>query len=219
MTNTNPPHATPAPADHSHGGSRSTSQTSTPRTGSMAATREPSGAKVQEKATGGSSAFTRPVAGSRKRTRSVMNRGRSSVSPNFRPARASHWRQNGSLGPSMRAKTPIRNASGKIIGLVSVGISEQKISETLRANLLIYLLPAILGLGLGVTGAVLLSRRVKRQTYGLEPGEIAGLLEQREAMLHGVREGAVTVDTSERITMVNDEAQRLLGVDRQLRGP
>ena len=51
----------------------------------------------------------------------------------------------------MRAKTPIRDADGKVIGLVSVGISEQKISETLRAHLLIYLLPAILGLGLGVS--------------------------------------------------------------------
>ena len=121
--------------------------------------------------------------------------------------------QNGSLGRSMRAKTPIRNADGKVIGLVSVGISEQRISETLRAHLLIYLLPAILGLGLGGVGAVLLSRRVKRQTFGLEPGEIAGLLEQREAMLHGVREGAVTVDTAGRITMINDEAQRLLRVD------
>ena len=126
--------------------------------------------------------------------------------------------QNGSLGSSMRAKTPIFNADGKVIGLVSVGISEEKISGTLRAKLLVYLLPAILGLGLGVIGAVLLSRRVKRQTFGLEPGEIAGLLEQREAMLHGVREGAVTVDTAGRITMVNDEAQRLLGVDRKAVG-
>ena len=126
--------------------------------------------------------------------------------------------QNGSLGPSMRAKTPIRDANGKVIGLVSVGISEQRISQTLRAHLLIYLLPAILGLGLGVVGAVLLSRRVKRQTFGLEPGEIARLLEQREAMLHGVREGAVTVDTAGRITMINDEAQRLLGVDRETVG-
>ena len=126
--------------------------------------------------------------------------------------------QNGSLGPSVRAKTPIRNADGKVIGLVSVGISEEKISETLRAHLLSYLLPAILGLGLGGIGAVLMSRRVKRQTFGLEPGEIAGLLEQREAMLHGVREGAVTVDTAGRITMVNDEAHRLLGVDRDAIG-
>lgn len=126
--------------------------------------------------------------------------------------------QNGSLGQSMRAKTPIRDLHGKVIGLVSVGISEQKISETLRSHLIVYLLPAILGLGLGLTGAVLLSRRVKRQTFGLEPGEIAGLLEQREAMLHGVREGAVTVDTAERITMINDEAQRLLGVDPEAVG-
>lgn len=126
--------------------------------------------------------------------------------------------QNGSLGQSMRAKTPIRDLHGKVIGLVSVGISEQKISETLRSHLVVYLLPAILGLGLGLTGAVLLSRRVKRQTFGLEPGEIAGLLEQREAMLHGVREGAVTVDTAERITMINDEAQRLLGVDPEAVG-
>jgi two-component system CitB family sensor kinase len=44
------------------------------------------------------------------------------------------------------------------------------------------------------------------------------LLEQREAMLHGVREGAVTVDTAGRITMINDEAQRLLRVDREAVG-
>jgi two-component system CitB family sensor kinase len=54
---------------------------------------------------------------------------------------------------------------------------------------------------------------VKRQTFGLEPDEIGALLEQREAMLHGIREGAITVDTAGRITMINDEAQRLLAVD------
>ena len=37
--------------------------------------------------------------------------------------------------------------------------------------------------------SLLLARRVKRQTLGLEPREIAALVEQREAMLHGVREG------------------------------
>jgi two-component system CitB family sensor kinase len=37
-------------------------------------------------------------------------------------------------------------------------------------------------------------------------------------MLHGVREGAVTVDTAGRVTMINDEAQRLLRVDRDAVG-
>ena len=38
-------------------------------------------------------------------------------------------------------------------------------------------------------GSILLARRIKRQTFGLEPNEISGLLEQREAVLHGIREG------------------------------
>jgi two-component system CitB family sensor kinase len=32
-------------------------------------------------------------------------------------------------------------------------------------------------------------------------------------MLHGIREGAITVDTQGRITLINDEAERLLGLD------
>ncbi len=54
---------------------------------------------------------------------------------------------------------------------------------------------------------------MKRGTFGLEPAEIGALLEQREAMLHGVREGAITVSTAGVITLINDEARRLLGLD------
>lgn len=126
--------------------------------------------------------------------------------------------QSGSLGRSVRAKVPVRDGRGTVIGLVSVGILEDRIAAELRSELGALLIPALLGLSLGTVGAVLLSRRVKRQTFGLEPGEIAGLLEQREAMLHGVREGAITVDATGRITMVNDEAARLLGVDRSVTG-
>ncbi|MEV4274071.1 hypothetical protein [Micromonospora aurantiaca (nom. illeg.)] len=39
---------------------------------------------------------------------------------------------------------------------------------------------------LGVLGSWLLARRIKRQTLGLEPREIAGLAEHREALLHGL---------------------------------
>ena len=58
-------------------------------------------------------------------------------------------------------------------------------------NLLVYLgVASILGLG----GSLLLSRRVKRQTLGMEPTEIAGLVEHREALVHGVKEGVVALD-------------------------
>ncbi len=126
--------------------------------------------------------------------------------------------QSGSLGRSMRAKVPIRDASGQVIGLVSVGVLEKNVSAELRSHLPAILIPPLLGLALGLAGAFLLARRVKRQTFGLEPGDIAALLEQREAMLHGVREGTITVDVAGRVTLINDEAQRLLALDRTAMG-
>jgi two-component system CitB family sensor kinase len=76
-------------------------------------------------------------------------------------------------------------------------------------NLLTYLgVASVLGLG----GSLLVARRVKRQTLGLEPAEITGLVEHQRAMLHGIREGVVGLDLRGRVTLVNDEAIRLLGI-------
>ena len=94
-------------------------------------------------------------------------------------------------------------------------------------NLLTYLGVASL---LGVAGSLLLARRVKRQTLGLEPKAITRLAEHRDTMLHGIKEGVVGLDPQHRVTLVNDEAMRLLdlpadsvgrtltdlGVDRRL---
>jgi len=126
--------------------------------------------------------------------------------------------QSGSLGRSMRAKVPIRAADGSIVGLVSVGVLEAKVSSELAARLPESSVPPLLGLALGALGSLLLARRVKRQTFGLEPHDIAALLEQREAMLHSVREGALTIDSAGRVTLVNDEATRLIGIDSSALG-
>jgi len=101
---------------------------------------------------------------------------------------------------------------GEVIGLVAVGREYPTLLESLRSatpNLLTYLGIASL---LGVAGSLLVARRVKRQTYGLEPREISALLEHREAVLHGIREGMVALDAGGRVTTVNDEARRLLGL-------
>ncbi len=126
--------------------------------------------------------------------------------------------QTGSLGKSVRSKVPIRNRAGRVIGLVSVGLLERRVSAQLRADLPVILIPAAIGLGLGALGSLLLARRIKRQTFGLEPAEIATLLEQREAMLHGIREGTVATDPAGRVTLVNDEAKRLLALDDSVLG-
>jgi two-component system CitB family sensor kinase len=120
--------------------------------------------------------------------------------------------QTGSLGRSVRGKVPVI-VNGRIVGLVSVGFLESKLGAQLASDLPVLLIPPAIGLALGALGSLLLARRIKRQTFGLEPNEIATLLEQREAVLHGIREGTVATDTSGRVTLLNDEAKRLLELD------
>jgi two-component system, CitB family, sensor kinase len=122
--------------------------------------------------------------------------------------------QTGTLGRSVRAKVPIFGRDRQVIGLVSVGVLESAVSAQLRSDLPVILIPPLGGLAIGVLGSVLLARRIKRQTFGLEPNEIATLLEQREAVLHGIREGTIATDRHGRVTLVNDEARRLLALDQ-----
>ncbi len=121
--------------------------------------------------------------------------------------------QTGTLGQSWRVKVPIFGAGGTVIGTVSVGTLE----STLRADLydtLPELLAWLTGAALiGSAGASYVSRLIWRRIYRLEPEQIATLLETRDAMLHGIGEGVVAVDEDSKVVLLNDEAQRLLGLD------
>ena len=119
--------------------------------------------------------------------------------------------QDGTLGVSARGKAPIFVQS-RVIGMVSVGFLEDKVGQQLLAELPGFALTLLLALALGCSGALLLASRLKRQTFGLEPYEIAGLLEEREASLQGIHEGALATDREGTITLVNEEGRRLLGL-------
>ena len=120
--------------------------------------------------------------------------------------------ETGTLGVSLRAKVPVRDDSGRIKGLVSVGILESELSSDL-AGVLPRLVAWLTGAAfVGVVGAIAVTRLVRRRIHGLEPEEIAELLQARDAMLHGIREGVVAVDDHGRLALVNDEAMRLLGI-------
>ena len=122
-------------------------------------------------------------------------------------------------GKALVAHAPVLDPeNGGVLGLVVAGKAYPSWPESLAsatADLLTYLL---LGSALGVVGSTLLSRRIKRQTLGLEPVEIAGLVEHREAMLHGIKEGLIGLDPSGRVTLANDEARRLLGLTGDVTG-
>ncbi|CAM5429442.1 histidine kinase OS=Streptomyces antimycoticus OX=68175 GN=SANT12839_069030 PE=4 SV=1 [Streptomyces antimycoticus] len=65
-------------------------------------------------------------------------------------------------------------------------------------------------LAVGALAAYVVARRLQRRTHSLAFSDISALLAEREAMLHGIREGVVALDAHGRIRLINDEAQRLL---------
>jgi len=123
-----------------------------------------------------------------------------------------HLRQdNGSTGPTANAIVPLYGPDGRMAGEVSVGLRESSVSSELVAELPAYGAWFAIALAIGGLASWLTARRMKRRTFGLELDEIARLLQEREATLHGIREGVIAVDPDGRVSVVNDEAQRLLG--------
>ncbi len=116
----------------------------------------------------------------------------------------------GTLGRSARGKVPLRDEQGKIVGAVSVGIAYENVQQLLLATVPQLLAYAGGALAVGALAAYLVARRLQRRTHDLAFSDISALLAEREAMLHGIREGFVALDRHGRIRLLNDEAQRLL---------
>jgi two-component system CitB family sensor kinase len=123
---------------------------------------------------------------------------------------------HGNLGVSANAKVPLRAPGGPdspIIGEVSAGILERQVSDQLLHSIPSLLLYFACALAIGVVASLSLARRLKRSTFGLELEDIAALVQEREAMLHGIREGVIALDPLGRVTLLNDEARRLVPFD------
>ncbi|MCD0486139.1 sensor histidine kinase [Streptacidiphilus sp. ASG 303] len=120
--------------------------------------------------------------------------------------------QQGTLGRTARGKVPLRLAGGRIVGEVSVGISDRSIRSRLASMVTGILLCAAAGLAAGTLATVLLARRLGRRTHDIAVADISALLVEREAMLHSIREGMVALDRRGRIRLANDEAVRLLAL-------
>jgi two-component system CitB family sensor kinase len=118
--------------------------------------------------------------------------------------------ESGSLGPSLRGIVPIYNQKKEIVGIVAVGFSLQdidNITTNYRNKIIFIALGVIL---LGIIGAFLIARGVKRSILGLEPKEITHLYQENKAVLESVKEGIVAVNLDGTITMVNKQAITML---------
>lgn len=118
----------------------------------------------------------------------------------------------GTLGPSVRAVVPIEQ-DGEVRGLVSVGITTERVDDEVLTALP-RIVAAALAIGLlGALGAALANRRLRRQTHGLGEQEITRMYEYYDAVLRAVREGLLLLDPTGRLTLMNDEAARLIGLE------
>lgn len=123
----------------------------------------------------------------------------------------------GTLGPSVRSVVPVLEG-GTVVALVSVGITLDRIAGQLRDDLPSIGLSALGALAVGLLGAWLISRRLRRQTHGMGEREITRMYEYYRAVLRAVREGLVLTDAEGRVQLVNEEARRLLSLPEDVVG-
>ncbi|MGW6399146.1 SpoIIE family protein phosphatase [Streptomyces sp. NPDC055134] len=133
----------------------------------------------------------------------------------FAPALAGHTVTstfNTSVGRAVNTTVPVIDTDGSVLGLVSVGITVENVNAGASDRL-----PLLLGCAAGAllvvtAGSVLVSKRVRRQTHGLDPAELSRMYEHHDAVLHAVKEGVLITSGDGRLLLANDEAKRLLGL-------
>ncbi|MET8956892.1 ATP-binding protein [Streptomyces sp. NPDC004393] len=123
----------------------------------------------------------------------------------------------GTLGPSVRAVTPIRDG-GRIIGLVSAGIKVDTVSARIREQVTTLVSVAGGALALGAVGTYVINARLRRSTHGLNATELSRMHDYHQAALHAVREGLLMLDGRFRVALINDGGRELLGVSGEVVG-
>jgi len=122
--------------------------------------------------------------------------------------------ETGTLGQSVRGKVPIWDQTGEdVVGIASVGVLTGEVSDSLRQRRSGLLAAAGLAFAAGAVAAYFGARRIRRQTLGLEPEEIAALYEHRDGLLRALHEGVLAIDQNGYVVLANDVANTMLRLD------
>jgi two-component system CitB family sensor kinase len=123
--------------------------------------------------------------------------------------------ETGTLGESARAKVPVFGMEGdRVVGEVSVGFGAAQVLGSAGDELVGIAVVAALALAIGVAASSLLARRLRRQTLGLQPADLAGLVLDQTAVIGGIGEGVLGVAPDGRVTVCNARAADLLGLEQ-----
>nr|WP_201469468.1 sensor histidine kinase [Microbacterium hydrocarbonoxydans] len=121
--------------------------------------------------------------------------------------------QTGTLGESARAKVPVLDGTGTPVGEVSVGFERTGVFDDLPPVLTAIGLTAAGALALAALTFLLLRRRWEHLTLGVQPEELAALVQNQTAVLDGVDDGVLAVDSAGIVRVSNAAADRMLDLD------
>ncbi|MFD7129904.1 ATP-binding protein [Streptomyces sp. NPDC059894] len=124
----------------------------------------------------------------------------------------------GTLGPSVRAVTPVRDDDDRIVGLVSAGIKVEAISRRVSDQVTALFGVAAGALVLGAVGTYVINARLRRHTHGMNAAELSRMHDYHQAALHAVREGLLMLDGQYRVALINDGGRELLGLRGEVVG-
>ena len=123
----------------------------------------------------------------------------------------------GTLGPSVRAVVPVENDAGEVTALVAAGVTVSNTQVALGGRIATVILAALAMIGIGALIAWLLSRYLRRVTWGRGAEQMSRMFSYYEGVLHSIGEGLVLQDRSNAIVLYNDRAAELLGLPRRER--
>ena len=118
----------------------------------------------------------------------------------------------GTFGPLVQVNRPIRNDTGRVIGMVSAGLAERSVTEAAMKDSWGQLAATVLATLLAIGFSLLVGRRLNRQTHGMGAQEIGRIWAHHQALLASVDQGLILFDGQGSILLMNPAARRLLGL-------
>lgn len=120
----------------------------------------------------------------------------------------------GTLDDPITASSPIYNDNQQQIGIVLVGQTRHKMNYLALKSSQPVWLSLLVSFTLTVILACLLSRYLKMLICRLKPNQIDQLFEECNAIIRTVKEGIVVINQNGLISQINDEAIRILHMDK-----
>ncbi|PQB61793.1 histidine kinase, partial [Enterococcus faecium] len=123
--------------------------------------------------------------------------------------------KEGMLGFGFRYFVPIYYDQ-EIIGAVCVGLTNNTIDNQVKDGQKMIVFSLIIGLSVGIIGAVFLAQKMKKVLLGLEPQEIAEQLSEKTIIENEVDEGILAISSDKTILLINTPAKNIFYQTEQL---